>query len=81
MSALLEKLKALPEDRKRQVLEYLESLAASEIPSPSRAANGDEVLAPALRARVPEMHPGAARMAPDFDAPLPDSFWLSGEWT
>jgi antitoxin (DNA-binding transcriptional repressor) of toxin-antitoxin stability system len=25
--------------------------------------------------RLPGLHPGAAQMAPDFDAPLPDDFW------
>jgi antitoxin (DNA-binding transcriptional repressor) of toxin-antitoxin stability system len=27
------------------------------------------------KARVPDLHPGAATMADDFDAPLPDEFW------
>jgi antitoxin (DNA-binding transcriptional repressor) of toxin-antitoxin stability system len=25
--------------------------------------------------RIPGLHPGAIRPAPDFDAPLPDEFW------
>lgn len=28
------------------------------------------------RERVAGLHPGAIVMAPDFDAPLPDEFWL-----
>ena len=26
--------------------------------------------------RIAGLHPGAIEMAPDFDAPLPDKFWL-----
>jgi antitoxin (DNA-binding transcriptional repressor) of toxin-antitoxin stability system len=26
--------------------------------------------------RIPELHPGAFQPAEDFDAPLPDEFWL-----
>lgn len=29
-----------------------------------------------LKERQPDLHPGALVMADDFDAPLPDSFWL-----
>ncbi len=29
-----------------------------------------------LKERQPDLHPGAFVMADDFDAPLPDSFWL-----
>lgn len=28
------------------------------------------------RERVAGLHPGAIVMSPDFDAPLPDEFWL-----
>jgi antitoxin (DNA-binding transcriptional repressor) of toxin-antitoxin stability system len=30
----------------------------------------------AQQARVPGLHAGAFTVAPDFDAPLPDDFWL-----
>jgi antitoxin (DNA-binding transcriptional repressor) of toxin-antitoxin stability system len=26
--------------------------------------------------RIPGLHPGAIQLAPDFDAPLPEDFWL-----
>jgi prevent-host-death family protein len=57
----------------------------------ARAAQGEEVVvtsagqpparlvpvpAPVTRPRVLGMHPGSMTMAPDFDAPLPDEFWL-----
>ncbi|WOB43720.1 hypothetical protein HNI00_11555 [Thermoleptolyngbya oregonensis NK1-22] len=29
-----------------------------------------------LKERQPDLHPGVFVMADDFDAPLPDSFWL-----
>ena len=34
---------------------------------------------PSTFRRVPNLHPGSMIMAPDFDAPLPDEFWLGTE--
>jgi antitoxin (DNA-binding transcriptional repressor) of toxin-antitoxin stability system len=31
---------------------------------------------PSGQPRVPNLHPGAFQIADDFDAPLPDDFWL-----
>lgn len=31
------------------------------------------------RARVPNLNAGSVWMSPDFDEPLPDSFWLGSE--
>ncbi len=55
----------------------------------ARAAAGDEVMiteneVPRARLlslgpgqpRILGLHPGAITMAPDFDEPLPDDFWL-----
>lgn len=57
----------------------------------SRAGQGDEVVVtstgqpaarlvpmpqPATKPRILGMHPGSMVMAPDFDDPLPDDFWL-----
>lgn len=44
---------------------------AKVVPTP---ANGS-----ARPARVFDMHPGAFDPAPDFDAPLPDEFWLGDD--
>ena len=33
-------------------------------------------LAPLGERRVPGLHPGSMEAAADFDAPLPDDFWL-----
>lgn len=52
-----------------------------------QAANGGDVvivsggkptvrLTPVRRAIIFNMHPGAMQMAPNFDDPLPDEFWL-----
>jgi hypothetical protein len=29
--------------------------------------------------RIPDLHPGAMTTTPDFDEPLPDSFWLGAQ--
>jgi len=57
----------------------------------ARAEQGDEVFVtapgqlpvrlvptppPAMKPRILGMHPGSMVMAPDFDDPLPDEFWL-----
>lgn len=34
---------------------------------------------PEKPARIAGLHAGAARIADDFDAPLPDAFWLGDE--
>ena len=34
---------------------------------------------PAIKERIPNLHPGAFIMAEDFDAPLPDEFWLGND--
>ncbi len=33
----------------------------------------------APKERIAELHPGAMQMAPDFDDPLPDEFWLGDD--
>ena len=35
--------------------------------------------APSKRKRIPGLHEGSVTMSDDFDAPLPDSFWLGEE--
>ena len=34
---------------------------------------------PSSRPRSPGLHPGAMQTAPDFDAPLPEEFWMGGD--
>jgi hypothetical protein len=43
-----------------------------------REANGWIMMIPmrSTDKRVAELHPGAIEMSEDFDAPLPDTFWL-----
>jgi hypothetical protein len=62
---------ALPKEQKEQLLFFLaaklgrtlESMVGGTSSSPRRA----------------ELHAGAWKPAQDFDAPLPDEFWLNGE--
>jgi hypothetical protein len=57
---------ALPPDRQREVLDFVEFLKARETPAPAEAR----------RPRVPGLFAGMPyTMAEDFDEPLPDSFW------
>lgn len=45
-------------------------------------SEGDEVfarIAPVRKKRTPGRLRGSVRMAPDFDDPLPDSFWFGEE--
>jgi len=52
---------ALPAEQAEQLIQHLVArLERKATPGP----------------RVAELHPGAMEMAPDFDAPLPDEFWL-----
>lgn len=34
---------------------------------------------PSTLRRIPGLHPGSMTITPDFDAPLPDEFWLGTE--
>jgi hypothetical protein len=52
-----------PEELKKLLLHVAERLERASQPSISKP-------------RVAGLHPGAIVMAADFDAPLPDEFWL-----
>ena len=70
------------------------TIDVNDLPEPVRAAvekaaKGEDVvivsggeptvrLTPVRRTIILNMHPGAMQMAPDFDDPLPDEFWLGG---
>jgi hypothetical protein len=55
-------VEVLPLNQKRALLEFL-----------SAKLNGRNVTS---ANRLAGLHPGAWEFAPDFDAPLPDEFWL-----
>ncbi|MDQ3118999.1 MAG: hypothetical protein M3Q89_05445 [Verrucomicrobiota bacterium] len=59
-------VKILPIGEKKALLQFL----AAHLES-----TGDDS-ATANTQRIPGLHPGAWKVAPDFDAPLPDEFWL-----
>jgi hypothetical protein len=55
-------VEALSVNQKQALLEFLSAkLNGGRVPSASRTAG---------------LHAGAWEVAPDFDAPLPDEFWL-----
>ena len=55
-------VEALPVNQKQALLEFLSAkLNGGSVPSVNRLAG---------------LHQGAWEVAPDFDAPLPDEFWL-----
>ncbi len=55
----------LPSHLREQVYSFAQFLLAQEQPE--------------RRERVLGLHPGAMEASEDFDAPLPDSFWLGEE--
>lgn len=57
-------------------LEIIQSLSHTLRTQYAHAATED---APLPRHRVLGLHAGAIWMSDDFDAPLPDSFWLGGD--
>ncbi len=58
----------LPPDAQEQLYDYAQFLLERKTkPSAPR------------KARVANLHPGAFIVHDDFDAPLPDSFWLGEE--
>ncbi len=54
----------LPPEELKELLSYV----ARRLAITSQAAPG--------KPRIAGLHPGAITMAEDFDAPLPDEFWL-----
>ena len=60
-------------EKKRDVWKLREQTVAegvATIPTHTRVANGNK------RKRILGLHPGSMWMSYDFDAPLPDEFWL-----
>lgn len=60
---ILEELPKLTAEERKAVAELCAQLDAQPQPE-------------APRKRILGLHPGAMEMAPDFDDPLPDEFWL-----
>ena len=58
---------ALPPQQQLQLLTFLEA---------QLGRTGANTSAPVVAARRPGLHPGQWDVALDFDAPLPDEFWL-----
>ncbi len=64
--SLLGQIRSLPPEQQREVLDFAEFLH-------------QKILVPRQK-RVPGLHQGSPYwMADDFDAPLPDQFWLGAK--
>ncbi|MEL6526763.1 MAG: DUF2281 domain-containing protein [Chloroflexota bacterium] len=63
---ILEAVRALPYPERKQLLhDIIDTLGEAKTEIPSE--------------RVPGLHAGTTWMSDDFDAPLPDEFWLGDE--
>ena len=65
MSTLLEieaAVETLPEAEKRALLEFISAKLEARTATPAK--------------RIAGLHGGAWEVGPDFDAPLPEEFWL-----
>lgn len=62
----------------QEILAELPKLTASELKAIAELCAQLETKReePAPKARILGMHPGSMVMAPDFNDPLPDEFWL-----
>ena len=58
---VIKQLESLTPEEKRQVQDFIQD-------------HQDETTS-MMAKRKPNLHPGAMKIAPDFDAPLPEEFW------
>jgi hypothetical protein len=65
VEAVIKQIESLTPEEKRQVQDFI-------LEHPDNTAS-------AMTSRKPNLHPDAMTMAPDFDAPLPEEFWLDGK--
>jgi hypothetical protein len=68
---ITEHTRRLPESVQREILNFVEFLFNKYSKISAQA--------PSVVKRQAGLHSGSAVMADDFDAPLPDSFWLGAE--
>jgi len=68
---ITEHTRRLPESVQREILNFVEFLFNKYSKISAQA--------PSVGKRQAGLHAGSAVMADDFDAPLPDSFWLGAE--
>ena len=75
---LLQKYQALPPGLQQQVIDFVELLISQYLTNQETAAQtGSE--SEAKPKRILGLHRGKIWMSDDFDAPLPDEFWLGEE--
>jgi hypothetical protein len=68
---ITEQTRRLPESVQREILDFVEFLFQKYNLAPAQPASSTT--------RKAGLHAGCAVMADDFDAPLPDDFWLGTE--
>ena len=64
-------VRAIYENGKLRLLDDVELEEGREVTITLR-----EIPKKVMGKRIPNLHPGVFEMSEDFDAPLPDSFWL-----
>jgi hypothetical protein len=75
MDELIQKCQALPPGLRRQVIDYVEFLMVKYLtPEEVKEQTGTSVAAKPKRTLG--SHRGKIWISDDFDAPLPDEFWL-----
>ena len=67
---LIATLARLALERQQQLLEFANLLAKQQAQYLTGQVQSDQT-------RIPGLHKGMGRMSEDFNAPLPDEFWLS----
>ena len=70
------RLRAAAEQEGRDVLELARAIFGEALQNRCASPTGTKDVS---GGRIFDMHPGAMVMSDDFDAPLPDSFWLGEE--
>lgn len=72
---LIQQCQALPPDLQRQVIDYVEFLRVKYL-TPQEVKEQPDTSVAAKSQRTLGLHRGKIWISDDFDAPLPDEFWL-----
>ncbi len=70
---IIASLGKLPMSELSRIIDYGQALLGGKSKRPKPKSKRDEATP---KVRVLGLHRGAMQMAPDFDDPLPESFWL-----
>ncbi|MGA7932139.1 MAG: DUF2281 domain-containing protein [Kovacikia sp.] len=75
---LIQKCQALPPDLQQQVINFVEFLLSKHVTN-QEAVEQKGTESEAKPKRILGLHRGQVWMSDNFDAPLPDEFWLGEE--